>query len=141
MAKNKGKLKSPAIFQGKQISVSASVSQHPFNIDHPIFCLRYLHKDYNLDGCSADEKIAFLTQIVKLSQLSWDQINITGRHGMGREQIAIKSLKTTIPMSFTKDVEHVDAFRFLGYAPFLGHRNRFVFHVLFIDPKMTTYKH
>lgn len=141
MGKNKGKLKHPVFSQGKNLSISNSANQLPFGIIHPVFCFRYLHKDYNLEGCTADEKVAFLQQIVKLSLLTWDQINISSRHGMGKEQIAINSLKTTIPMDFTIDVKHVDAFRFVGFAPFLGHRNRFIFHVLFIDPKMSAYNH
>ena len=55
----------------------------------------------------------------------------------------IDSLNCELPHSIksTEDVKFLLAFRFDQMKPFVGFRNRFIFHVLFIDRDFTLYKH
>ena len=110
-------------------------------IDHPVFCFRYLHPNHHLKDCTDGEKVALIERLVLLSKLSWSEIMMSPRHGIGSEKIALASLKTPIPVSFTEDVTFVLAFRFKDKAPFVGYRNRFIFHILFIDRDFTLYDH
>lgn len=117
--------------QGKKIKGHPTIEIQ--NFEHPIFCFRFIHKDYSLDQCDNDQKAAFVTQLSLLSQLSWQKLILTHRHGSGSEKINIDSLKAKPPDFITEDVEHLIVFRYQGKKPFVGHRNRFIFHVIFIE--------
>lgn len=125
--------------QGKHIKVTTTVEVE--NFEHPIFCYRHLHKDYCLDQCDQEEKKSLIEKFVKLSQLTWRQIDQAPRHGLGYEKISIDSLKTKCPPFITEEVKHLIAFRYQGLKPFLGHRNRFILHVIFIDRDFSLYNH
>ena len=42
--------------------------------EHPIFCFKYLNGDYDLNKCNADEKVAFIEQGIRFSNLTWNEI-------------------------------------------------------------------
>jgi len=134
------KVKNPhLVTQGKNVKVAVSSSAP--DIDYPVFCFKHLHKDFCLDQCDQDDKQSLLEQLVKLSQLTWQQITQTHRHGMGFEKIDRNALKSKCPAFITEDINHLLAFRYNGMKPFLGHRNRFVFHIVFIERDYTLYDH
>lgn len=54
--------------------------------------------------CEKDEKAAFADKLRELSQLTWSQLRMSGRHGMGYEKIAHGSLRVAIPKQITEDV-------------------------------------
>jgi hypothetical protein len=110
-------------------------------IKHPVFCFKYLHKDFHVDKCNADEKICLLEQIIKLSNLSWQEIEYSGRHGLGTEKIDKNSIRKDLPKDITEDVSYFLALRFGGKKAFVGFRNKFIFHILYIDRDFTLYKH
>jgi len=110
-------------------------------VDYPVFCFKYLHSSHDLTQCDKDEKSALIEQLAKLSQLSWLQIHMTDRHGMGSEKIARNSIRPSIPPSITEDVQDFLAFRFHGKKPFVGFRNQFILHIVYIDRDMTVYQH
>jgi hypothetical protein len=113
------------------------------NYDYPIFCFKHLHKDFHLDKCTSLEKQRFLDRIVSMSQISWQVLQCSDRHKMGSEKISIDSLHCEVPHSLTstEDVKSLLAFRFDEMKPFVGFRNGFIFHVLYIDRDFTLYKH
>jgi len=107
--------------------------------NHPIFCFKYIQKDYSLEQCSTDEKVAFVEKLFKLSQLSWQEIEHTQKHGLGTEKIAITSISAGLPPIITREVKFLLALRFIGKKPFIGYRDRFLFHVIFIDRNHIVY--
>lgn len=109
-------------------------------LKYPVFCFKHLHKEYDLTICSTEDVHFFTENLIKLSQLTWEQIKLTDRKGMGSEKISIKSLKSTIPNSLTPDIEELLVFRF-HKRRMLGYRNKFIFHIIFIDTKLTLYNH
>ncbi|HUX56070.1 MAG TPA: hypothetical protein VMV77_03800 [Bacteroidales bacterium] len=109
--------------------------------NHPIFCLRYLHKNYNVESCSQADRASLIRQMANLSQLSWDEIKLSGRHGMGSEKIKRKSIKASIPQEITPDVEDFLALRYSGKKAFIGFRNNYIFHIIYIDSDYSVYKH
>lgn len=126
------------INKGKNIKIATV--QIP-NYDYPIFCFKHLHKDHHLDHCTSDEKKSFIERLVLLSQMTWEQIKLAPRHGLGTEKIAVGSIKKGVPSFITEDVTFLLALRFDGKKPFIGHRNQFIFHVIFIDRDFTCYNH
>lgn len=116
-------------------------STHNFdNIEHPIFCFRYLNKNFDLSKCDINDKKALIERICKLSQMTWLEIQMADRHGLGSEKIKQTSLKAPIPSHISKDIDFL-ALRFNGKKPIVGYKNGFIFHVVFIDSKFELYNH
>jgi hypothetical protein len=111
------------------------------HFNHPIFCFKHLHPEFNIERLSDEEKVALITQIGKLSQLDWQKIEYSHRHGLGTEKIHLHSIKPNCPSFITDDVEYLLAFRFYEKMPFLVHRDKFLAHIIFIDPKGKVYDH
>lgn len=112
-----------------------------FEHKHPIFCLKYQHATYNIENCTQDEKVSLLEQMNRLSQLTWNEIINTQRHGMGSEKISRASIIPKFPAFLTDDVKDLLAIRFQGKKPFLIHRDRFIAHLIFVDNKFEVYGH
>jgi hypothetical protein len=89
------KIKSPETKPGKRINAPQEISVTDY--EHPIFCFRYLHKDYCLNQCTDDEKISLIEQLSRLSGLTWEEIRLAHRHGMGSEKISKDSIKPSKP--------------------------------------------
>lgn len=133
--------KKPPINQGKKIGVSSRQTNQDSTIDYPIFCFKHLDMSFGLSKCNKNEKSALVEQLTRLSQLTWNQIKLEPKHGMGSEKISKTSIRASIPNFISDDVDFFLAFRFSGKAPFVGHRNGSIFHVLYIDPKFDLYDH
>jgi hypothetical protein len=132
------KTKSIFIEKGKFVKTSGLLSE---TINYPVFCFKYLHKDYHLDKCTNDEKRKFIEQILRISSMSWEQLQLAPKHGTGSEKISPHSIKTNIPNHFSEEVGTLLAFRFDGKKPFVGFRNGFIFHIFYIDRDFTLYNH
>jgi hypothetical protein len=74
------------------------------------------------------------------SQLTWIQLQLTPRHGLGSEKIARAAIRPIIP-DIAKGVEFFLAFRFSGMKPMVGMRRGAVFHVLWLDRDFSVYPH
>jgi hypothetical protein len=102
-------------------------------LGHPVFCFKYIHQDFTVQKCDNDKKVALIEQITTLSQLSWNDIQVSPRHGLGCEKLPLKSIKPKMPNFITEEVTYLLVFRYSGKLPFAGFRNRFIFHILFIE--------
>lgn len=134
------KLKGQSGKPGKHIKLQTSGPSALPQVEHPVFCLRYLDGDYGLEQCEADEKCSLVERFHKLSQLNWQQIISSQRHGLGSETIKRTSIKRPLPKHLTQDVTLI-ALRFQGNKPMVGYRNGSIFHVLWIDRAFTLYDH
>ncbi len=116
--------------QPKKIKIQSEVSQ---SFDYPIFCFRYLQSKPQSDyKFYAD----FIVRLQKISNLTWEKINTTQRHGFGTEKIPVEQIKPQLPAFVSPDVRHLTVFRASGdNRPFLGLRNGSVFHIIFIEEK------
>ncbi|MEG3937134.1 hypothetical protein QT995_03055 [Microcoleus sp. S36b_A3] len=125
--------------KGKRISPREIVDLPPEQ-ESPLFSLGYMNKDYSLSQCTKDEKAAFADTLYKLSQLTWSQINASGRHGSGYEKIAKSSIRVAIPNHLKDDANFI-AFRFCGMAPMVGYRDGAVLYIIWLDRDFTLYPH
>lgn len=112
----------------------------PIEKQKPVFSLHYLNKDFCLSCCTNEQKAAFADSIHRLSQLTWNEIICSHRHGLGYEKISRDSIRSGIPNHITEEVNFI-AFRFCGKAPMVGYRDENVFHVIWLDRAFTLYKH
>lgn len=134
-------LGNPRPYQGKKVKVSPEQLNTERSIEHPVFCFRYLHNNFNLDNCSDEQKITLLKKLEKLSQLTWNQIQLAPKHGLGAEKIYTNSIHPSMPSFLSEDVSYLLAFRCFGLMPVLGHRNGPVLHLLYLDPSGKVYDH
>lgn len=134
-------IQSPEITQGNKIGVSDNNTPNP-NIDYPIFCFKYLNKDFGLVECTDNQKAKLIDRLAVLSKMTWHQIQFAPKHGLGSEKISMKVFKNKKIPSICEDVEHLIALRFDGKAPFVGHRGKGnIFHIFYIDRNFTLYNH
>lgn len=106
----------------------------------PVFCLHYLDKDYGLSQCEKDLKISLIQKLYELSQLTWNQITFTHRHGLGLETISYEQIKGRMPTHITNDQRFI-AIRFHQLKPAVGYRIERIFHIVWLDYNMTLYDH
>jgi hypothetical protein len=125
---------------GKKFSPSAETQKPSPEQQKPIFSLHYLQKSHCLSDCDKDEKSAFADTLHKLSQLTWNQIISSSRHGAGCERIPQNAIKATIPPHLQSDINLL-AFRFCAKAPMVGYREGNIFHVVWLDRAFTLYDH
>jgi hypothetical protein len=138
-----GKLKRPDQSQAKTSRIkSVPIASIPnTDSEHPVFCLRYLEDDYGLGQCTNIEKIALIDALRKRSQMTWKEITMAPRHGLGKENINRDSIKASIPVHITADVENFISLRFCAKAPMVGYRVENVFRIIWLDTKFKLYKH
>jgi len=106
----------------------------------PIFCLHYLDRDYGLIKCERNLKVSLIQKLYELSQLTWNQIFSTNRHGLGLELIPYEQIRGRMPNHITGDQKFI-AIRFHQLKPVVGYRIDRVFHIVWLDYNMTLYNH
>jgi len=108
----KNRIKQPhSLSRGSKISVDSITIE---NLKYPVFCFKHVHKDHGIGNCTDDEKKSLLEKIFQLSQMDWQLIEYSPRHGSGTEKIKRSSLKVNPPTFITEDVDYLLALRFDG---------------------------
>ena len=120
-----------------------NVSYVNTNVDYnklnPVFSFIYLDKKYSIDECTLEDKSKFFSKLVKLSQMTWQDIISTHRHGLGSETIkkdAIKCSINNVPEGCT-----FIALRFSEKKAMVGFRDKNIFHIVWFDRDFTLYNH
>ena len=113
-----------------------------FDSKPPIFSLeKIVDGKYCLSSLNQEDKAFFADAIFRRKNLPWIEIKKQDRHALGIEKIARNCITVAIPRFITEDVDHFLAFRFHGFKPMVGYRNRDVFYVLWFDHDFTLYDH
>lgn len=124
----------------KKQGIIKTVNYPALTFNYPVFCFKYLHKDYHLDKCTDEEKRKLIEKIVKISSMTWEQLQFAPKHGLGSEKISPGSIRIKAD-SFSEEVNTLLAFRFDALKPFVGFRDGFIFYVFYIDRDFTLYDH
>ena len=126
----------PKLNKGKRVEAGASAnSLVETDNETPTFCFRYVDPDFCITCCGKDDIAQFAKHLRKFCQMTWRQIILADRHGLGREKIASSSLKRPIPNHLTDDVTFI-ALRFSGLKPMVGYRSGNTFHAIWFDRDM-----
>jgi len=139
MAKPKRKIKSNTPAKGKKVS-----SQETINYDKrpPIFSLERIQAgDFCFSSLDQEHKAMFSEAIYRRKSITWNDIKLTDRHGLGIEKIPKKTIKAPIPKFITEEVEHFLVFRYHGMNPMVGYRQKDIFFVLWFDHNFSLYDH
>ena len=107
---------------------------------NPIFCLHYLDRAYGLSKCEKNLKVSLIHKLYELSQLTWNQITSTDRHGLGLEAIPYEQIRGRMPTHITSDQKFI-AIRFHQLRPMVGYRIERIFHIVWLDYNMELYDH
>jgi len=141
------KIKARKKERGKKLGTPSENCKVDPGTEKPIFSLVYLRKDYCLSSCNKDEKAAFTDTLYRLSQLTWNEITCSPRHGLGYEVIDRSAIRSGMPNHIQKDVKFI-AFRFCGKASMVGYRDSVgyrddndIFHIIWVDRQFKLYKH
>lgn len=135
-----GKIRNTKPKKGPRIRTHEVPKSPPPNKGRPIFSFLYLRKSHCITNCIQQEKASFADTMYNLSQLKWDEIFSSGRHGLGSEKISRESFKVAIPKNITDDVTFL-AFRFHKKAPMVGYRDGDTFHIIWFDRAFNVYSH
>ncbi len=134
----KGKIKGQEPNKGSKIKLSITGEQ---KIDYPVFCFRHLHQNYSLESCQTEDREKLVERLYQLSKMSWQDIQLSNKHGFGSEKIKRHTIKPSIPKEISEDVDFFLALRYNGKKPIVGYRNGAIFHLVYIDYNFTVYSH
>lgn len=102
-------------------------------IDYPLFSFRHLQHTSFTDCSDLTFFPNFMKRLSKLSELGWNGIQTSHRHGFGMEKLSQEIIKPQLPSIITPEVQ-LFAFRAVGNnLPFVGFREGKIFHILFIE--------
>lgn len=132
------KLISPVLTQGK--IKTHEVTAEDSNNQTPVFCFEYMVDGFCVRSCQTQEKAQFAESLHRRGKMTWHQLRVSPRHGLGFEIIDRKSIKVGLPRVVTDDV-NIIAFRCIGLRPMIGYRHGRIFHILWVDPKGRVYDH
>jgi hypothetical protein len=112
-----------------------------YNSKKPIFSFRYMKYQSNncVSRCDENTKASIIETLVKLSQLTWNQIISTPSKGLGCESINCAQFRVTLPTLITPDVKNLNVFRYSDVGRIAGYRETDIYHVLVVGSNL--YKH
>lgn len=117
---------------------STKLAQLPSQINYdqqtPKFCLRHLCQDFDVHALTNDKRADFAVALQCRATMTWRQIIMAGRHGLGSENIPRRQIRASIPAAF-EDAEQFLVLRYSGMLPMVGVRVQDVFHILWIESK------
>lgn len=134
----KGPKPKPANF-GKTVAPPQPLSSNRLP---PQFSFEYMKPDsgYSLNCCNEEHRAALAGKLFLLSQMTWQEIQNSPRHGLGSEKISRNSLKVAVPSRIPEDAEFI-ALRYHKKCPVVGFRGERIFYVVFLDHNFTLYDH
>lgn len=107
--------------------------QVDYNQQTPKFCLRYLHPDFDVRSLRDDKRADFAIALQNRANMTWREIIMAPRHGLGSENIPRYQIRAPIPAGF-EDAEQFLVLRYSGRLPMAGVRVQDVYHILWIEP-------
>lgn len=140
MSKHRKRLKQPTKNQSTRLVSPAHPAIESTQHRKPMFALTNLQKGYCLSDCELSEKAEFAETIWRLSQLTWSEIQRSGKHQSGCETIPQSAIRVGLPPCVTPEVKLL-AFRFADKKAMVGYRKGELFHVLWLDRAFTLYHH
>jgi hypothetical protein len=134
------KLKNRAKKQGGQVKSHEPETIINYQNCTPRFDIRCDSHSHCLENFDINVKANFASTIHKLGQMTWQQIEISNRAGLGYETIPISQIKPDHPTITISNDEKVKVFRLSDVERMAGIRlNKDTFVVLWIAPKHDLY--
>lgn len=112
-----------------------------YNSLAPIFSFRHMkyRSDNCLSQCSEDSKSSVVNTLLKISQLSWNQIASAPRTGLGFESIPLHRFSVPLPPIVTEEVTNLKIFRYSASGRIAGIREKDIYHILLVGTNLYTH--
>lgn len=91
-----------------------------------------------LSHCDSSSKAHFSEKLLEISQLTWAQITLAPREGMGSELIPLGQFKISLPPICTPEVS-LQVFRFSSKGRIAGIRKGDVYHIVVVSQSHDLY--
>src|ERR1700735_2305815 len=117
-SKNKDRGKKPSAATGRLREPS---EPRDYNKETPKFCLRYLRTGFDVHALDAEQQTDVAKKLQQLCSMTWAQITLADRHGLGSELIPAGSIKAAVPEKFS-DAQKFTVLRYSGLLPMVGAR-------------------
>jgi hypothetical protein len=104
-----------------------------YSTGSPKFCLHHAHPDFDVAALDAKGAAAFARTLQRLARMSWGDLMLAPRHGIGTELVPAAIIKPSVPQRF-RDRKKFMVFRYDGKLPMAGIRAGDVFHIIWIEP-------
>lgn len=131
MGKNPKRGKAPALSGGTVAQLDAP---RDHNKATPQFCLHHLQPGFDIEGLTRDGRAAFAMALHRRKSMSWLEIIMADKHGLGSENMPRKKFKPAIPAPF-QDRDDFLVLRYDGRLPMAGVRSGAVYHIVWIEPE------
>ena len=125
--------------KGALIRPTDTADESPYR-NYPVFSLYQMRSPHCIDDCEADDKKLFADALWKRSKMTWTDLTVTRKGGLGSEPIPRKAMKSPIPENITPEVNLI-AFRFSGKKAMVGYREGQIFHIVWLDHSFSVYDH
>jgi hypothetical protein len=125
------KFKKPSQKKGQSIR-DRETEANTDSIEYPVFGFKYINKELHPNRIDAEKQRAFIDKLCKLSQIKWNQIVSSGRHGLGTEKIRQEALSFSLPAHIKSDVS-ISSLKYSSMLSMVGYRSGNVFHILAVD--------
>ena len=106
------------------------------------FSFQFLQRSYDLENksLSKDNKIQLLKKLVGISKTSWSSLVLMDKRS-GFERLN-KNAISSLPSIITDDIDKLYVLRFASQGcRLIGFRQGNIYHILYIDPNLSLYKH
>lgn len=111
-----------------------------YNEQKPKISFEFLSGKYCISECEMREKAEAVMIFHKISQKTWADLQQLGRKQGGHENIVTSSLKCRVPERF-KTFTNALSFHNPGKLVIVGFREKDIFYVIAVDPKLKSYDH
>ena len=95
--------------------------------------------DNCLSQCSQDSKSAVVNTLLKLSQISWNQISSSPSTGLGFENIPLHRFSVPLPPLVTEEVPSLKVFRYSAAGRIAGIREKDIYHIILVGINLYTH--
>lgn len=110
--------------------------------DNIVFSFQSLQNGYDLNhkSLTKENKVQLLKKLVEISKTTWNSLILKDKKS-GFELID-KSIITGLPNVVTEDISKLYILRFASQdCRIIGFRQDNVYHILYIDPDLSLYRH
>ncbi|WP_144018398.1 hypothetical protein [Corynebacterium glutamicum] len=120
---------------------SVPPSGPPRDPSNPKISFRLIQPRWGVEELNADQARAFLLKWEKRSSMTWNEIMMAHKHGLGSETLPAKSIIPDLP-EWVDSSEKLLVLRYEGRLPQVGIRIGDTFEVIWIEPEFNTlYSH
>jgi hypothetical protein len=129
---SKRKAPAPTRQEESRNKINLPTEEPDANKRTPKFCLKHTQSGYDVSRLTAEQKADFAMALHKRAKMTWTEIILAHKHGLGSENLPANSIKPSVP-SQLEGTETFMVLRYSGKLPMVGFRSLDTFHIIWIE--------